>query len=52
MIVFIETVVEMSISLHSELKLIESLRNITFRIEVFGSDLCDVEVNQVAVVSV
>ena len=52
MVVLEEAVVQMSISLHSVLNLIKALWNIAFRVKVFGSNLGNVEVNQVAVVTV
>ena len=51
-VVFEEAVVEMSVSLHREFNLVKALWNVTFRVEVFGPDLSDVKVNQVAVVAV
>lgn len=51
-VVFEEAVVEMSVSLHREFKLVKALWNVTFRVKVFGSNLSDMKVNQVAVVAV
>ncbi len=51
-VVFEEAIVEMSVSLHREFNLVKSLWNITLRVKVFGSDLSDVKVNQVAIVAI
>jgi hypothetical protein len=51
-IVLEEAVVEMNIGFHRQLYLVKALWNITFRVQIFGPDLSDMKVNQVAVVTV
>ena len=52
MIVLEEAVVEMNIGFHRQLYLVKALWNITFRVQIFGPNLSDMKVNQVAVVTV
>ncbi len=52
MIVFEEAVVEMSVGFHRVLKLIKALRDVTLWVKIIWSDLSDVKVNQVTVVTI